>query len=122
MRSHGREIRVGDLVADFSGFIRNGFSAVAFRGKDRQSDREAFVFLLFCHISSTDPLPSNVLAALVLNLVITMVSVAWESKNLTLRARHLLCAIAFYFFRMCRNYVDDIAKAEGFHISSLRHD
>ena len=112
MRSHVRSIRLGHLHCDPSAFIAYGLPLLIFRGKDRQADREANLYLLFLRALTGEILP-HMFGCLVLNFVVSLVSVAWLSKTLTLMHRHVVASMAFYFLRMCRNYLEKIGKEKG---------
>ena len=113
MRSSCRTIRLGWLRCDWSVFLSLGLSLNHFRGKDRQSDREAAVFMALCFLGMKGRLTPIMYGPLLMILMTLLVGAAWMSKSLTLMHRHLAAGIAFYYMRMCRNYLAKLAKAEG---------
>ena len=107
-RTHGRT--QGDYVADLSAWIRqegsdDGLDPFHVVGKDVQSDSEVFnVLRELVWRNQAEPMHPCMLGGAMANILLSLLTTAWLSKNLSLRQRHMNCLIVYFFMKINKKY------------------
>lgn len=101
-RSGARTLYMGDLAVDMASMFRHGLPPRSAQGRDCHSDRQAFEVLLFVQHGQVGETVWSHYGMKIFSCITLCIAVAWQSQELSLQCRQLLCHFANYYLRMAK--------------------